>query len=494
MKANKFNILTALTAGGLIMGASSLHAQSAKNVILMISDGQGFNTVKATDIYTGTQAVYEGSDFVKYSMNTSSAGARGGYVGAAYNPSGMWNSPTYALSGYTDSASAATAMYTGVKNYDNEVNWSTSGQALTTFFESAGLAGKSVGAVTSVEFSHATPAAVLAHNSSRNNYAAIANETMSNSALKVLMGAGHPMFNDNGGAASTPNYNFVGGQTTWTDMADGSYNGFTVIDTKTQFGNLASGALSADKVIGVAQAATTLQQGRSGAPAANAQVGPNVGTQNTNVPTLETMTLGALNTIDNNANGFALMIEGGAIDWANHAETLGRMIEEQIDFNASVAAVSSYLDNNTNGNNWSNTLLIVTADHECGGLWGANTYVDANNNKRYDTGDTFNGFQQISDANSDGLAEFQFMSSNHTNALVPLYAKGFGSELFANYKLGTDDQLATMYGVDAAFNNYIDNIAVFNVMSLSAIPEPGSMLALCGLVGSGVFLRSRRRR
>ncbi len=481
--------VTALIA--LTSASAAFAAGNAKNVILMISDGQGFNTVNATKIYTGAPAVYEGVGFVKYGMNTSSAGARGGYVGAAYDPSKMGD-PKYALSGYTDSASAATAMYTGVKNYDNEVNWSTTGSSLKTFFEYAGETGRGVGAVSSVEFSHATPAAVLSHNSSRGNYAAIANEAMNNSSLKVLMGAGHPEFNDSGAAAGTPNYSFVGGQTTWNSLKAGTMNGFSFVDSKASFQALANGTLSASKIVGVAQAATTLQQGRTGNPGPNVQVGPNFSTQNANVPTLVDMTKGALNVLGNNPSGFAVMIEGGAIDWANHANTAGRMIEEQVDFNGSVKAVVDYLDAGTHGNDWSNTLLIVTADHECGGLFGAGTYVDNNGNNKYDTGDTFVGFQKMADANTDGMPEFQYMSPNHTNALVPLYAKGAGSELFASHAIGTEN-LATIYGTTGFGDGhaFIDNTAVFEVMMATGVPEPVS-LGLLSLLGLAAGRRVRR--
>lgn len=466
------SLRSAIAGTALVAGlASPLSAQQAKNVILMISDGQGFNAVTATEYYTGGKAVYEGSDFVKVSMQTSSANNPAGY-----DPASMWSSFNYQNAGATDSASAATAMYTGVKNYDGQVNWSTTGQPLTTFFELAGQAGKAVGAVSSVEFSHATPAAVVSHNSSRNNYAAIANEAIynTNSNVTVLMGAGHPLYNDSGVLRTSGiNYSYVGGQTTWNDItdADGA-NGFAFVDTTAGFEALANGSMNVDKVIGVARAATTLQQGRSN------PVG-NFDPLNTNVPTLSTMTKAALNVLDNDTDGFAVMIEGGAIDWAGHANQLDRTIEEQKDFNASVQSVVDYLNAGTNGNDWSNTLLIVTADHETGGLWGA-----------------ANSFTQVGD-NGDGvLPTAGYASTNHTNALVPLYAKGAGADLFLTAIAGTDSQVATQYGVDAAFNQYVDNTSVYGVMTgATAIPEPSTYAAIFGaaVLGLAGFRRFRRQ-
>ncbi|MFA7235687.1 MAG: alkaline phosphatase [Phycisphaeraceae bacterium] len=121
-------------AAALVAGSASMASAAPKNVILMISDGQGFNSVVATDNYRGSTAIYEGNGFAQYAMQTYSASRP-----VAYNSSLMFNGTdaTFAMSNYTDSASAATAMYTGVKNYDGEVNWATNDKPLTTFFEKA---------------------------------------------------------------------------------------------------------------------------------------------------------------------------------------------------------------------------------------------------------------------------------------------------------------------------------------------------------------------
>ena len=91
---------------------------------------------------------------------------------------------------------------------------------------------------------------------------------------------------------------------------------------------------------------------------------------NRNVPTLATMSKAAINCLDNNPKGFYLMIEGGAVDWANHANQPDRMIEEQIDFVEAVEAVVAWIESH---GGWDETLLILTADHECGLLWGPNS-------------------------------------------------------------------------------------------------------------------------
>lgn len=513
-KQYKRNLLATAIAGALF--ATPALGADALNVILMISDGQGFNTVRATDYYVGSPAVYHGTDFIKFGMQTSSANNPLGY-----NAKLMASDFNYAKTGFTDSASAATAMYTGVKNYDGTINWTTDGKPLTTFFEQAAQGGKAIGAVSSVQLSHATPGAVYGHNSSRNNYASIGWEGIYGSNpldgsakndgnnpragnnglydalnyygnLKVLMGAGHGDYTDNGVYNPSVTDKYVGGSAAWSDIKDDlPPNGWTLIETKDDFEKVAAGTLNPDKVLGIAQVTGTLQQSRSN-PAGDFDP------LNTHVPTLETMTKAALNVLDNSPNGFAVMIEGGAVDWANHANQLDRMLEEQMDFNLSVKAVVDYLDANTNGNNWTNTLLIVTADHETGHLWGDDTpgsFFDVNGNWTYDVGIDY---AHVKNNGKGELPGAKFNSGNHTNALVPLFARGAGAELFADYVEGTDPYMVAMYGLDATWNgDYVDNTAIFHVMSKAAgvstgvVPVPAAVYLMGSALVGLVTLRRR---
>lgn len=482
-------IVTAIVIGTTVFALSQTalakgkaqKGQAPKNVILMISDGQGYNAIRATNYYTGKTPVYENFK-VKVAMQTFSANNKNGY-----DPEEMAKSFQYAMTGYTDSASAATAMYTGQKIYDSVINMTAEedSKPLTTFFEDAAESGKSIGAISSVELSHATPAAVYGHNSSRNNYAALGYEGVygsnplnneSNSGdnpkagnndlydslnyydnLKVLMGAGSGDYDDNGLLDTTRTDKYVGGTDAWEKIKSiEPPNGWTLVETKEDFEAVANGDLNPAKLLGVAQVNSTLQQSRSaGTP------------MNTNVPTLETMTKAALNVLDDNENGFAVMIEGGAIDWAGHANQKDRLIEEQIDFNNAVQAVVDYLDNNTNGNNWKNTLLIVTADHETGHLWGdcSGTYFDVNgDNKCVPTVD----YSHVTDNGAGNLPGMQFNSGNHTNVLVPLYANGAGAKEFKKYVIGKDPNLREIYNLDQSWNgDYVDNTSIYFVMSQS---------------------------
>lgn len=413
----------------------------AKNVILMISDGMGYNQLEAADLYqygkTGAQP-YEKFPF-KFGMSTYSVGS--------YDPAQAWSSFDYVKNGATDSAAAATAMSTGVKTNDRAIGVDMNDQPLKHVTQLAEELGKSTGVISSVQISHATPAGFVAHNVNRNNYAQIAQEMIENSATDVIMGAGHPKY-DNNGVQKTSGFDFryVGSESIWNGLAAGTVGGdadgdgtadpWTLIQTREQFQNMGTGD-TPKRVIGVAQAYTTLQQSRGG----DGKAGPYVVPLNQNVPTLAEMTRGALNVLDNNSNGFFLMVEGGAVDWAGHANQSGRVIEEQIDFNNAVEAVIDWVNQNSN---WGETLLIVTGDHETGYLTGPGS-------------GTIDGkpvWTPLVNNGKGNLPGMQWNSGNHTNSLIPVFAKGDAGRLLRTYADETDP----------VRGKYVDNTEVAKLM------------------------------
>jgi alkaline phosphatase len=405
----------------------------AKNVIVMISDGWGYNQIAATDYYQygriGSQ-VYENFPF-KVGMSTYS-------INGSYSSESAWNDFNYVTGKPTDSAAAATAMSTGVKTYDAGIGVDINKMPLKHISEHFEEQGKSTGVVTSVEFSHATPAGFVAHNENRNNYSAIANEMILSSKTDVIMGAGNPLYDDDGKLRTAASYSYVGGINTWNGLVNGTLavsdsdgdgipDPWKLIQSKEEFINLGNGS-TPNRVIGVAQTHTTLQQNRSGDKNADAFKVP----FNENVPDLSEMAKGALNVLDNNQNGFFLMIEGGAVDWAGHANQSGRLIEEQADFNKAVEAVNKWVEINSN---WGETLLIVTGDHETGYLTGPDSNPD---------------WTSIVNNGAGNMPGMQWNSGNHTNSLVPLFAKGDAARLFKNYADMTD----------SVKGDYIDNTVI----------------------------------
>ena len=291
--------------------------------------------------------------------------------GRGYDPALAWSNFDYVKECYTDSAAAATAMSTGVKTYNGAIGVDLDEQPLLNVLEFAESKGKATGVITSVEWTHATPAGFVAHNISRNNYAEIGQEMVYASAADVVMGAGHPWYDADGQPIGTPNtFKYVGGETTWNDLVAGTAGGdadgdgmadpWVLIQTREEFQSLMNGP-TPKRVLGTAQVYQTLQQGRSGDGFADPYMVPLTET----VPTLEEMARAALNILDDDPDGLFLMIEGGAVDWASHDNQSGRMIEEQIDFDNAVQAVVKWVKVNSN---WGETLLIVTGDHETGYL------------------------------------------------------------------------------------------------------------------------------
>lgn len=407
------------TAGEI--GGQEPSATLAKNIIILISDGCGYNHKAAASIYQHGRTrrqVYERFP-VRYGMSTYSHGG-------SYDPAIAWADFGYVKRGATDSAAAATAMSTGVKTADGAIGIDVYGNPLLHFMEVAEDAGKATGVVTSVEWTHATPASFVAHNASRGNYDAIGEEMVYSSRTDVIMGCGHPWFGADGEPLGVPNtFRYVGGQNTWNDLVagvaggdadgDGVADPWELIQTRAEFQSLMLGP-TPKRILGTAQVYETLQQGRSG----DTHAAPFVVPALPSVPTLPEMAAAALNVLDDDPDGFCLMVEGGAIDWAAHSNQSGRMIEEEIDFNDAVETVVEWVRARSN---WGETVVIVTGDHETGYLTGPGsdpTWEPLVNN---------GPFVQ------PGM---EWQSGSHTNSLIPIFAKGDAARLLRRAATGRD--------------------------------------------------------
>ncbi len=417
----------------------------AKNIIIMITDGWGFNHLEAASYYEygkDARQIYNRFPF-NYAMSTYMAyNEAESCYGQEYDPYLAWSEFDYVQSCSTDSAAAATAMSTGVKTYQGAIGVNLNKEALENILEVADELGKKTGVVSSVQFSHATPASFVAHNESRNNYTEIAREMIYDSAVDVIMGTGHPWYDNNGRERTTPaTFQYVGGENTWNDLvagiaggdadADGIDDPWTLIQTRDEFQSLVDNQ-TPQRVIGIPQVSQTLQQGRSGDAFAVPYAEPLIET----VPTLEEMTKGALNILDDDPDGLFLMVEGGAVDWASHSNQSGRMIEEQIEFERAVEAVVEWVKKNSN---WGETLLIVTGDHETGYLTGPGS--DPN-------------WEPIVNYGVGILPGMQWNSNGHTNSLIVLSAKGDAARLFHDYSSGKD----------LVRGPYVDNTSIAEVV------------------------------
>lgn len=437
------NMIRLMIIAALTANAGACYA-GTRNVILMISDGQGLGTVMAADFYNGKKAVYEGFP-EKYLMTTFKSGG-------SYIPDRAWKDFDANMDdkdNTTDSAAAATAMATGVKTVSGFLGKAPDKSDVKNIVEKASEAGMATGIVTSVPFSHATPAGMVVHNASRGDYDEIARYMIYNTELDVIMGAGHPCYDKNSlKKESGSEYRYVGGEEAFKDMTDAdgarAKDGkiWKYIESVDDFEKVASGKEKPEKLLGLARVETTLQQAREG----DVQKVDFSG-QNRNVPSLSTMSRAALNSLSTDRDGFFLMIEGGAVDWANHSNQKGRVIEEQTAFNAAVEAVVEWIEKNSS---WNETLLVVTADHDTGYIWGTES----------------DDFVPVKDKGRCNIPEMFYHSKDHTNMPVLLYAKGNGAERFRKMIDGRDMFMGRILSsFDYGFTgDYIDNTDVYAVM------------------------------
>lgn len=437
-------ILTLLVFTSTLFAQKQKPLPNPKNIIVMIGDGMGFNHIQALNLYEGKKAqVWE--DFpVRLALSHYPAKAgefekgvpSSNYMSTGYNPSLAWKDTAYLKRDYTESAASGTALGTGSKTYNNAIGLSVMHDTLENLTERAKAIGKSAGVVTSVPFCHATPASFTAHNETRKNYSEIAAYMLFESRCDVIMGCGDPSFDKNGKLVNGrwKYASNVVDSLVWTELIAGSgkqtqfhanesvytvqdINGdrkpdaWTLVRSRDEFQKLQSGK-TPQRVLGVPMAGSTLQQGRSKNNGETNDSEPFLSPFIETVPTLKEMSLAAINVLDNNKKGFFLMIEGGAIDWAGHGNQKGRLIEEMQDFSQTVEAVIQWVERNSS---WEETMVVITADHETGLLWGKEP------------------FQPLGDNGKGNLPEMTFFSDDHSNSLVGFYAKGAGSYLYNWY-------------------------------------------------------------
>ncbi|MET0302937.1 MAG: alkaline phosphatase [Microbacteriaceae bacterium] len=480
-----------MTAFGLPVAAHATESDTPstpKNVIVLIGDGMGYNHVDVANLWengtsqnqvtvdpaTGEVTHHESTAtqvFEDYPVRVGQSHYSANGI-AEYVTEDAWGSFDQVKEGATDSAAAGTALGTGVKTNNGILGIDPAGEQLLNITEQAEAVGKSTGVVSSVPFSHATPAAYVAHNASRNDLAGVAKE-MYESDLDVIIGAGHPNFDDDH-RSRTAKYEYIG-EPEWTALNSGD-SPWEFVESRRDFEAIAAGEKAApERIFGIPQVATTLQQNRAGA---HADELPGEAPLN-DVPGLDTLSQVALNTLETNDEGFFLMIEGGAIDWTGHANQTGRTIEEQVDFNKAIETVDTWVEENSS---WDETLVVVTADHETGYLAGAGA------------GETWTPMTGA----AGELPDVSWHSGNHTNALVPVYAKGAGSDAL--------EARATSW--DIVRGAYLDNTDIAEVIfdllghaegdgsdgsipltaQLGAGPGEGALsLAVTGLDGSVAF-------
>lgn len=389
-----------------------------KNITLMIGDGMGPDSVYAAGAYRFGQDYHRFGGNGKLAMETlahSLYATTYSSEGRGYDFTWAGGNKDYVKTHATDSAAAATALATGVKTYNAAIGVGPQKERLTSILEIAQQRGMKTGVISSVPVSHATPAAFAAHNESRNNCAAITHDMLFNVQPDVIMGAGHPE-----GAAAGKEYEYLA-KADWDALRNGE-TPYTLIQDRAEFQRLAAEP-RAGKVFGAFRNHNCLTYCNADRAAADP-----------NLPTLAEMTAGALRVLDN-PNGFFLMIEGGSIDWNNHANDLNGSIGETLAFDEAVETVLKWIAAH---GGWGRNLLIVTADHDTG-------YMNS-----------------VQPTAQGKLPTVQWGTdkkwTSHTNRLVPVFYQGAGAELLSFFaKEAQDFERGTI--------RYVDNTEIFKAMN-----------------------------
>jgi alkaline phosphatase len=262
----------------------------------------------------------------------------------------------------TDSGASGTAIATGHKTYNGAISVDMDSLPLKTILEYAEDHDKSTGLVATSTITHATPAAFISHQVSRKDYEDIAMDFMKTD-VEVFIGGGLDHFNN---------------RVDSLDLTDSlEANGYHMVYDLEEMLCHNSGKMAA-----------LLYQGSPPKYSEGREI------------MLPLSTKMSLEILSQNADGFFLMVEGSQIDWGGHDNDSEYIINETLDFDHAVGLALDYAEKD------GNTLVIITADHETGGM-GING------------GDL-----------QEGTIEAAYTTDGHTGVMVPVFAYGPGAELF----------------------------------------------------------------
>ncbi len=298
---------------------SDVTAKSPKYVFLFIGDGMSMTQVNAAEIYTNAVS---SNDIAIKKLRFSQ-----------FPVAGM--TTTYEAGSFiTDSASAGTAMASGNKTLSGVINMDPGKtKKFTTIAEQAKAAGYKIGIVSSVSIDHATPASFYSKVPSRGNMYDIAVQlTQSN-------------FDYFGGGGFAQPTGKKKDQPSVIGLAKAA--GYTYVNAKSDFDALKPGV---GKVLAVN---ATLQ---------DASAMPYEMDRKADDLSLADYTRKGIQLLDNK-KGFFMMVEGGKIDWAGHANDARANITDVVAFDNAIAEAMAFQAKHPN-----DTLIVVTGDHETGGM------------------------------------------------------------------------------------------------------------------------------
>lgn len=306
--------------------AVTLHAQQAKYVFYFIGDGMGLNQVNVTEMFLAEQD--------------------GGRIGTSPLCFGAFPYAGYATSysatnSITDSSAAGTALATGVKTYNGAIGVNPEKEPVESVAVKAKRSGKRVGITTSVSIDHATPSAFYAHQESRSWYYEIALD---------LPKAGFDFYGGSGFLKPERTHDKQQAPSIYPIFAEA---GYTVARGVEEY--------QAKR----AEAGKMILMQREG-EGIDASCLPYAIDRKEGDLTLKQITESAIDFLmkdGGNKKGFFLMVEGGKIDWSCHGNDAATTVREVIDMDEAIKVAYEFYKKHPK-----ETLIVVTADHETGGL------------------------------------------------------------------------------------------------------------------------------
>lgn len=415
-----FRRTLALLMAAVLAFSTSYAQDKAKYVFLFIGDGMGLAHISMTETWLSQK---DGKI-----SNTPLGFTQFPVMGVA---------TTYSASNIiTCSSAAATALASGYKANNGTVGiYPADSIPLHQISYKLKELGYKIGIMTSVTIDHATPACFYAHNERRKNYFEIAME---------LPESGFDFFGG-GGFEGARNKEIK-------DAADQIYNkineyGYTV-------------ALGVDDYKAKKAGASKMILFQDGKKKRDSALHTVIGRKDGEL-TLAQVLESAIDFIYSpDGKGFFIMCEGGQIDWEAHSNKAAGVIAETIDFDKAIAVAYEFYKAHPD-----ETLIVITADHETGGLtlgrekgytFDLTVYNDAINGKpvRKEAIDSLNKAARIG-----------FTTKGHTGIPVPVFAVGAGSQMFSGRIDNTDIPKNIMKAMDATplyTDHYYKRKAVFD--------------------------------
>lgn len=271
----------------------------------------------------------------------------------------------------TDSAAGGTALSCGVKTYNGAIGVNPDTIPVVSILEEAEAKGLATGLVSTSAITHATPASFIAHQKKRSMYEEIAADFLKTD-IDVFIGGGIAHF---------------------INRKDGR--------------NLINELKEKDYTVEIElEKAKKVKKGKLAVLTAQVH-NPRMDARGDMLP-LATKT--AINILDNNSGdkGFFMMVEGSQIDWGGHANSTIYIVEDMLDFDRTIGEAIKFAAKD------GETLVVVTADHETGGmaLTGGNM--------------------------STGMVKADYPTGGHTGVMVPVFSYGPGAEEFVGIMDNTE--------------------------------------------------------